>query len=120
MALTHRGTKRIDLEHEPGQWLDVRMPSLAILDRARVAQMRRTIEMMSGLDIAALKDLQSDNQTSNAPDYDWLTLLGACVTAWSYDEPVTPANVAELDGVTVKAVLAALLPVETEDERKNA
>jgi len=118
VALTHRLTKRIDLPHEEGQWIEARMPSLAILDRAKEAKSRRAIAMMEGIDLRALQGLTGDQRT-DTPDYDPLTLLQACITGWSYEDPVTADNVAELDEVTVGVVMRALLPQEDTGERKN-
>lgn len=120
MALTNLATKRVDLPHEPGQWLTVRMPSLHILDDAKQAQARKAFQLMAGVDLSQLKGLNSDRPAQAGPDYDWLTLLRRCVTAWSYPEPLTPDNLAELDAETVQVVMAALLPAESEGDRKNA
>lgn len=121
MALTNRVVKRIDLAHEPGQWLEVRLPSMAILDRARQARSRQAMEMMAGMDLSHFRDLRPQEPTASAePDYDWQTLLASCLLAWSYDAPVTPENVAELDLATVRAALAVLVPQDSEAEQKNA
>jgi hypothetical protein len=121
MALTNRVTKRVDLVHEPGQWVDIRMPSLAILDAAKVIGLHRMLESVKGLDLSQFERMQSKPQESDpGSGYDWQTLLGACVVAWSYGEPVTPENIRELDEATVKALLALLVPLDTEADRKNA
>mgnify|MGYP001617288402 CR=1 FL=1 len=119
--LTHRITRRIDLPAEPGQWVEARMPSLAILDRAREARSRKAFALMEGVDLAQLRNIRSE-PTSREPedDYDWQTMLGACLTGWSYSEPLTPENIAELDQATVALLLSALLPAtEEEDARKK-
>ncbi len=119
--LTHKVTKRVDLPNEPDGWIEVRMPSLAILDKAREARSRKAIQLVQGMDLAQLKGLTTERQEQETgADYDWQTLLQECVTAWSYAEPVTAENVAELDEPSVAAVLAVLLPRETEADRKNA
>lgn len=120
MALTNKVTKRVELPHEEGQWIQVRMPGLLILDRAREARSRQAIKMMSGIDLAQLQTFKREATEDTGPDYDWQTLLTACITAWSYEDKVTPDNVAELDEQTVNAVMAALVPKPTEGDRKNA
>lgn len=119
MALTHRIVKHIELAHERGEWIEVRMPSLSILDRARQAKARQAIEMMAGMDLSRYKDLApSESRESKASDtFDAHTLLSACILSWSYADPVTPDNVAELDGVTVEAVLAELVPGEGDQKK---
>jgi hypothetical protein len=119
MALTNKTSNRIDLPHEQGQWIEARMPSLVILDQAHEVSTRKALKRVEGMDLAALKGLTPAAQANSEPDYDWQTLLTACITAWSYEEPVTPANIAELDKVTVDAVIAVLVSSETEGERKN-
>ena len=126
MALTSHIVKHIDLAHEPGQWIEARMPSKMILDRAAVADQRKALENWSGVDFSGLEGFvkqQSEQAQQKAKKpgdgFDWPTVLGACVTAWSYDAEVTPENVADLDEVTVEAVMAALIPQEEEGERKN-
>lgn len=119
MALTHRIVKRVELEHEPGQWIQVRMPSLAILDRARQARSRQAIELVAGIDLSQLRPSASQASAASEPDYDWQVLLSGCILAWSYEDSVTPENVAELDAVTVRVLMAELVPTENEAERKN-
>ena len=119
--LTHRLIKRVELEHETGAWVEVRMPSFSILERAREVRSRKAMALMSGVDLQALKGLSSDVEQQAAPAdaYDRAVLLQACMVAWSYAEPLTPDNVAELDEQTVGAVIAVLLPSESEDTRKK-
>ena len=63
---------------------------------------------------------------ADVPDVDMrasyavIPLLQACVLAWSYDEPVTPENVADLDPVTAAALVTALMATPGEDDRKNS
>ena len=90
MALTSKIEIKVDLPHEPGEWITLRMPS---------------VSMMAGLDLE-----QAIEST--------ITVLQQCVKAWSYAEPVTPDNVADLDLETVR-VLEAVLFRRDEDERKN-
>lgn len=126
MALTHKVTTRIDLPHEPGQWIEARLPSKLILDRAEQARQRRAAQMARdfGADMfQALRGLTVDaaeREAAPGDSVDWYTLLTDCITAWSYDEPVSADAIGGLDAETVDVVLAALLPRRrTDDERKN-
>ena len=126
MALTSHIVKHIDLAHEPGQWVEARMPSKTILDKAALIDQRKSLENWKGVDFSGLEGFvksqseQAQQKAKKASDsFDWPTVLGHCITAWSYDAEVTPENVADLDEVTVEAVMAALIPHEDEGERKN-
>ena len=119
MALTHHIIKHIDLEHEPGQWIEVRMPSLAILDKARDERSRKALAMVQGVDLSQLKDFTIGQTIQADSDCDWQTLLNECITAWSYEDDLTAENIAELDKITVDVVISILLPSETEEDRKK-
>ena len=100
--LTSKSVKRIELEHEPGEWVEVRMPSIGIIQRAqRVAN-----EAPGDVDARA--------------SYAVLPMLEACILTWSYPEPVTADNIADLDAQTVTVLTTALMSDLTEDGRKNS
>jgi hypothetical protein len=113
--------KKVDLAE--GEWIEVRMPSLSILDKAKAAVTRRAIETMAGIDSAAFANMRGladqEVERSAADEYDWQTLLAACIVSWSYEDPLTPENVAELGPDTVAVLLAELLPRESAEERKK-
>ena len=112
--LTDKIIKWIELPHEPGEWIEARMPSLSILVTARRRHNRSALEMMEGIDWPNLPDLKAPEVPAQdvrllSDTTDWLSLLGACITAWSYEEPVTLANIEQLDEQTVEVLLIALL-----------
>lgn len=119
MALTNRIVRRVDLPHEPGQWVEIRMPSLGILDRAREVRSRRAIEMVAGIDLSQIKGASGERPARSGAEFDWLTLLAGCITAWSYADPVSAENVGELDEVTVSVLVEALLVAPSEADRKK-
>ncbi len=86
--LTNKAIRRVALPHEPGEWIDVRMPSIKILGDA---------QRQHGDDAIGLT----------------LALVVACVTAWSYEDPVTADNVQELDGETARLVAETLMGTAT-------
>lgn len=120
MPLAFKLTKRIHLPNEEG-WIDIRMPSLAILDAARAAASQKAFATMSGIDPSVLAGLRSvsDETIAKEQAYDWQTLLRACILAWSYEEPITPENIAELTEDVVTLLLAELFPVESKEDRKK-
>lgn len=87
--LTNKVIQRVELGHEPGQWIEVRQPSFLIMDEC------------------------------DSAERGWLALLQRCITAWSYEDAVSPESVAELDTQTVAAVLNALHPKQDEAEEKK-
>ena len=90
MALMSKATKRVELTHEPGQWIDVRLPSFYMVQHTA--------------------DLT----------YDWPKLFESCIKAWSYEEPVTPENILELDVSTVSLLIEELFPsIQTEEDIKK-
>lgn len=93
MALTSHDVKRLDLPHEPGQWVDIRMPSLRMLH-----EMSKIEDSYEGM----------------------VKLIASCVTAWSYGDDVTEADVWDLDAETAGVIGKALNPSKTEDEEKNS
>ena len=92
MALTSQDIKRLDLPHEPGQWVDIRTPSLRLLH-----QMSKFEDSYEGM----------------------VKLIAGCVTAWSYETPVSEDAVWDLDAETAGVIGRALNPTKTEDEEKN-
>lgn len=92
--LTSKVVRRVDLEKEPGEWVEVRMPSMLILD-------------------------QVFSQKESSVGYGWNYLLEQCVLRWSYKEKVTPENIADLDQATVQQITAVLFG-ETSPVEKNS
>lgn len=136
MALTNRtgAVRRVQLEHEPGEWIDVRPLSWRQAEEAlRIAHTAKLREL-TGMGDALLgamemaKDLPGEIMAASAAEaagaeavYDTATLLRHGVVAWSYPEPVTAETLDELDPITVQAIVAELLPRPlSEADRKNA
>ena len=84
--LTSKHLVRIDLPHEPGEWIEAHKPSIAMLLMEEVTT---------------------------------VTLLQQCITAWSYPDPVTPENIADLDVQTAQ-VVAQALGTTPEADTKNS
>lgn len=124
--LTGKATKRLDLPHEPGAWIDVREPSWPVLTRARNVKQRNAIAELGEWDEDGIRKARAtaDGETVTASDpaneYDWATLLEAVITGWSYVEQVTPENIGDLDEETARFVVLAVVPRRrTEDDLKN-
>lgn len=96
MALINsQDNRKIDIPHEPGQWVLVRPPTVADI---RQASAESASEMQIGLD-----------------------LVMRLVVGWSYDEPVTPDAIDRLDlktGQWLAQELAAQF-IETNEKKDS-
>ena len=132
--LTSKIRRRIELPHEPEQWVEVRQLSYLQLDLARDIFQMRNMDRLGRLDASTRQQLAEmqlarfQNSTTVAEvvvddpliGYDVQTLLQAGVIAWSYDEAVTPESVDQLDEATAEYVARELVPkTESETDRKN-
>ena len=93
MALTSRVTKRLELPHEPGEWVDIRMPSLRDLH-----EMQKLDDTYAGM----------------------VKLISQCVVGWSYEADVTEDTVWDLDAETAGYIGTALNAAKTDDDEKNS
>lgn len=111
MALVSKLTaQRIDLPHEEGQWITIKPVSWLVMRDARDARVKRAIRPFTELPAESIAALQRPSKTNGTSpqvadddateEYDRETLLRASVVEWSYDAPVTPANIDDLDDVT--------------------
>ncbi len=132
--LTSKVRERIELPHEPGEWIEIRQLSKYQLDEARerkaelnMAGSRRFIEFS-----VLRKQFEADTPPVEAPKPEteatdetpvtpepepdpliWLddfTLLKYGVVAWSYPDKVSMENIADLDEETVRYVAGKLAP----------
>ena len=92
MALTSKQTERVKLPHEPDAWIEIRKPSVGIMQK------------VSGW--------VADN---GGPDSDFakigaaILLAAECITAWSYDAPIDLETVSDLDTETLSVLETALM-----------
>lgn len=92
-------TERRDVPHEEG-WFEFRTLSGRELDEAEAVLTRRTMDMVKGMDLTALRSNAAAQQTETRDSYDKDTLIKYGVTAWSLDVPCDDANKAMLDAQT--------------------
>ncbi len=138
--LTSKVREKIELPHEPGQWIEIRQLSAQHFQEARETRAetnlragRRFFEMLqmrkvAGLDDVPVAPVETPAETEPAPviesdpllDFDAFTLLKYGIVAWSYPEPVNVGNIADLDEETVDLIARRLTPrARNEEERKN-
>ena len=118
--------KRIELEHEPGAWVTVRMLGYRALEAAREARTARAIRRARDMGPELMASLPRGGgdglvlETDPLEEYDLNILLQEGIVAWSYAEPVNAETIGSLDEATAKVVARALLPqAETETARGN-
>lgn len=122
--LVNKSVRRVDLPHEPGQWVEVRPLSWADSVAAKKAASEATLHAFRDLGTDFLSQLQSLQSAPSPADaaepapanplagYDRRIVLERGLVAWSYDEPVTPENISLLDEQTAEvAALAIVSPL---------
>lgn len=129
MAIVTGYTKRLDIPHEPGQWMTIRQLSKRQRERAADARTDAVLTRVKGMGLELLREFQGQARpdvqaamADGANAYDWVTVLQYGLEAWSYEAPLTIENIENLDEATAdwafREVLAFSGPL-TEDERKN-
>lgn len=137
--LTSKHVDRLMLPHEPGQWIEVKPLSGAEIRLCQRIHLQRLFEAEADYPEKVTKLLQEGQRvrreleaefgpaaptparaTAAVDEYDIPTALNIAIKGWSYSEPVTPENIAELDHVTEEFLVKHLLPQpESEEDLKN-
>lgn len=109
MALVTHQTRREPIPHEPGEWIEFKMPNYFDIQKAKRArslnamkQFRETRESLGDDYIEKLRSEAPDEtaltlQRDPANDYDAEALLALGIAAWSYAEPCDAAHIHDLD-----------------------
>lgn len=127
--LTGKVVKQIDIPHEPGEWLKIRMLPGRKLEEAQEASSRLRIGYVREMGADILQALRGES--SPAPEKDAVpdpldgwhvdTLVRAGIVGWSYEDKLTQLAIDELDSQTrlwaAREILAYSQP--SEGERKN-
>lgn len=135
MLTKKQPTRRLDLPHEAGQYVEVRYLSHTALGRAREAATSSSFKALKemGAEIAGLAtqnasqaeiaEARAANAAANTnplAGFDRNTLLFEGIVGWSYDAPVTRDNIDDLDEETAQYVAEQLVPKpRTEADRLN-
>ena len=120
-------TKRVEIPHEPGQWVEIRQLSKRQKEKAADAKTEVALLKAKAMGPELMASLQNAQPTAIVRDpgldaYDWVTVLGFGIAAWSYAESVTVENIEALDETTADwafKTIQAFSGPPTEDERKN-
>lgn len=101
---------KLDIPHEPGEWVEVRKLNHKTLARAAAVRSEAGISSMKALGaelLTALRQARDEvKEAVTAPvtvdAYDRDLVLQGGVVRWSYAQPVTPESLGDLDDVTAK------------------
>lgn len=125
MAIVKGITKRAEIPHEPGEWMELRRLSWRQLEQASDAQSDAALDRMKRLGgdlLKALRDTVSNQEQNPTAKYDQAAVLKSGIVNWSYNVPVTPENIDDLDKETADWAVEEILGMHaprTEEERKN-
>jgi len=87
MGLCSLTTRKLDVPGEPGQWIEIRPIS---------AKRMHAMELDARKDARAARDVNADD--TDAENYALSSrMLSAAIVAWSYDAPVAPDTVDDLE-----------------------
>jgi hypothetical protein len=127
--LASKIAKRVEIPHEPGEWMQFRALGGKKLGEARQARSLAQIatlramgsDVLSAIKGATVEDADEKPNASPLDEFDVDTLLRSGITAWSYDAKVNPANIDELDEKTRQWAAREIVALctETEADRGN-
>jgi len=112
-------TRRVDIPHEPGAWVELRELSGRQLRKNRE---KKTWTLLARVNEAGgfEKLPKTPEGTEQEPDplmpYDLDDLLQKGIVAWSYPEEVTPEAIERLDERTERFIAFELVPGAEDDE----
>ncbi len=126
MALINDKTRKVDIPHEPGEWMELKKLSWRQLALAADIQTDETIGRLKKLGgdlFKALTNEKAKQELNPALQYDRGFVLEAGISRWSYDVKVTKETIETLDEETAKWAFEEILDLNkplSEEERKNA
>lgn len=117
MALANRIEFTENVPHEEGQWFKFRRLSAKQLEAAKDARQRAALGSVKEMPelFAAIRSTRDEARAETAPrdpleQYDRWALLKAGLVDWSYDVPLTPEAIEELDEETLDWAARLLIP----------
>lgn len=130
MALRTGITKREQIPHEDGQWMDLRLLGWRDLDAARRERQNESYDSLRRMGGDLYKMIQETRAEVKRDDtgtddplqtYDLGTVLKLGIAAWSYDAPVNDETVGALDRETAEWAARVIVgaKAERDEDRKN-
>lgn len=102
-------TERRDVPHEDGAWIEFRTLSGRELDEAEEVLTRRTMEMVKGMDLAALRTSADAQQAQKTDSFDKDTLVTYGVIRCSECDPCDEVAKQQLDAQTRNWAVTVIL-----------
>jgi len=116
-------TKKVDIPHEPGEWMMFKRLTWRQLEEASDVSSDASFERMKKMGAELLSAIaKTVNSKPPQESYDKATILHKGIIKWSYPDEVNKDNIDALDDATVSWAFAAILALNepTEREVKNA
>jgi hypothetical protein len=130
VALTKTQTRLVEIPHEPGETMTLRiLPWKKLQEAAREQQTVAIHRMrdMGGELAATIQKARQEQAQSAQPveadpllDYDRATLLRAGIVGWTYEVPVSPEAIDDLDEVTADWAAREILRPSLRSEEERA
>lgn len=120
---------KVDVPHEPGEWIEFRELGWKALDTAQQVRARNSLMSFRDLGPEFLKSLSEGDDTAESPkkvnpgeNYDKSALLRTAILNWSYPVECTEANIDNLDPTTADWAFDEIIKIHfpTEDELGKA
>ena len=133
--LVSKEPTRVEVPHEEGAWFELLKLSWVKIKKARKAATLDSAETAKAFGAELMKALSSDDkgeekalrliksQQYDESMFDTEILLEAGIAGWSYDEPVNPSTLKELDEETAawaKQAIIDLTKPPSDDEVKKS
>lgn len=119
-------TKRVEIPHEPGEWMEIKKLSWKQLEKAQelaTDALMAKMKNMGGDMVKALRDSTTEQTADPSKSYDREIVLRLGIAKWSYEARLEPDTIAELDEETASWAFKEILDLNkprTEEEAKNA
>lgn len=126
MAIVTNIVKRVEIPHEPGEWMEFKRLSWRQLenasDIATDALMQR-LKAMGGDILQVLRQFGREQAQNATQSYDRKAILLCGISKWSYDAPVNEETIDLLDEETAAWAFGEILELNKprmEEDTKNA
>ena len=113
-------TRKIDLPHEEGQWIEVQDLPRKVIEESKRLKMTALMDAFAGNMDAFMGQTIDRDVRVTVESYDIDYILEFAVKGWSYDDDFSVKAIAQLDQKTAEYVVNDLLGIEVEgDEVKG-
>jgi len=125
VALVTGITRKVEIPHEPGEWMELKRLSWRQLEVAAEVQtdiLFKRIKKMGSDIVSAFQRAGKEQEVDPYTKYDRETVLQVGILKWSYDAEVNKASIDSLDEETAEWAFREILSLNkprTEEEQKN-